>query len=406
MYSIGIDCAKGKSTVCIIAIETGELIMSSRDYEHTEKDLEKLYETIKKLTGSKDVRVVMEATGIYHWPVLSFLKGKGLFVSVINPLKMKLFAKNYNFRGIKTDKYDALVIASYGAEKWFTLKDFNMKQDETREKLRNLSRVYESYQKPKIILKQNLDAQLEKTMPGIKKIITEDEKLYDFIEYFSHFDNISKLSEAKFTERLDRLAKKKGYRYRRYTPTKIYKLAESGIPTIAFNDECVLINTSLISSLRTIDEGLKDILTRLNELASSLPEYETVINMKGVGYTLAPLIIAEIGDIRMYRSKKSLISMAGIDVSPYESGQFRASHRTITKKGNSHIRRHLYLVMTSLIMAKPKTDTAVYDFMTKKKAEGKLDKQAKVAGMRKFLHIYYARVKDKYKDLGIWNKKQ
>ncbi|MBO7676629.1 MAG: IS110 family transposase [Erysipelotrichaceae bacterium] len=406
MYSIGIDCAKGKSTACIIATETGELIMSSRDYEHTEEDLEKLYGTIGKLTGSKDVRVVMEATGIYHWPVLSFLKGKGLFVSVINPLKMKLFAKNCNFRGIKTDRHDALVIASYGAEKWFTLKDYAIKQDETREKLRSLSRVYESFQKPKIVLKQNLDSQLEKIMPGIKKIITEDERLYDFIECFNHFDNISKLSEAKFTERLNRLAKKKGYRYQRYTPTKIYKLAESAIPTIAFNDECALINASLISSLRAIDEGLKDILTRLNELASSLPEYETLLAMKGVGYTLAPLIIAEIGDIRLYRSKKSLISMAGIDVPPYESGQFKASHRTITKKGNSHIRRHLYLVMTSLIMTKPKTDTAVYDFMVKKKAEGKPEKQVRVAGMRKFLHIYYARVKEKYKELDIWDKKQ
>ena len=405
MYSIGIDCAKGKSTVCIVT-ETGECILSPEDYFHTREDLERLHETIGKKTGRKEARVVMEATGIYHWPVLSFLKRKGLFISVINPLKMKLFAKNYNFRGIKTDRHDALVIAAYGAEKWFTLKDFNMKQDERREKLKNLSRVYESFQKPKIVMKQDLDAQLEKIMPGIKKIITEDDKLYDFIEYFNHFDNISKLSEAKFTEKLNRLAKKKGYRYQRYTPTKIYKLAESAIPTIAFNDECVLINASLISSLRAIDEGLKDILTRLNELASSLPEYETVLAMKGVGYTLAPLIIAEIGDIRLYRSKKSLISMAGIDVPPYESGQFKASHRTITKKGNSHIRRHLYLVMTSLIMCKPKTDTAVYDFMVKKKAEGKLDKQARVAGMRKFLHIYYARVKEKYKDLDIWDKKQ
>ncbi|MBR2792933.1 MAG: transposase, partial [Erysipelotrichaceae bacterium] len=34
--------------------------------------------------------------------------------------------------------------------------------------------------------------------------------------------------------------------------------------------------------------------------------------MSGVGYILAPLLIAEIGDIRFYRSKKSLVCGAGI----------------------------------------------------------------------------------------------
>lgn len=40
--------------------------------------------------------------------------------------------------------------------------------------------------------------------------------------------------------------------------------------------------------------------------------------------------------------------------------------------------------------------------MIRKKAEGKLHKQVIVAGMRKFLHIYYARVKERYQDIGIW----
>jgi len=142
----------------------------------------------------------------------------------------------------------------------------------------------------------------------------------------------------------------------------------------------------------------------MRDLAKTLPEYEVVMAMAGTGGTLGPLLMAEIGDIRHHRNKKSLVSMAGIDVPPYESGQFRAKHRLITKKGNSHLRRHLYLVMTALVMSKPKTDTAVYDFMVRKKEEHKQFKQVRVAGMRKFLHIYYARVKEKYKELGIWYK--
>ena len=182
MYSVGIDASKGKSTICILK-ETGECILTPRDFNHTKDDLESLDQTIRKLTGKNDVRIVMEATGIYHWPLLLFLKRKGYFVSVINPLRMKLFAKNYNFRGVKTDKYDSTIIAAYGCEKWFSLQqwDFN---DDTRDELKRLARSYVSYQKPKISVKQSLDLELEKCMPGIKNLFSDDQKLYSFILFF------------------------------------------------------------------------------------------------------------------------------------------------------------------------------------------------------------------------------
>jgi transposase len=37
----------------------------------------------------EETRVVMEATGAYHQPLLLSLKEHGIFVSVINPLVMK-----------------------------------------------------------------------------------------------------------------------------------------------------------------------------------------------------------------------------------------------------------------------------------------------------------------------------
>lgn len=403
MYSVGIDASKGKSTVCIIN-QYGEVLLSPKDYKHNKEDLTLLSETIRKLTGNEEIRIVMEATGIYHWPVLFFLKDD-YFVSVINPLKMKLFSKDYNFRGVKTDKVDSKIIAMYGIEKWYSLKRFVVNED-ARQELKRLARSYMSYQKPKINLQQVLDLEIEKMMPGIKKILTNDEKLFDFIEYFHHYSTISKLSKEKFINQFNKWKKKKGHRFHSYTPDKIYQLATSVIPTSPCDETSKLTITTIISSIKVINQGLNNILSRMHILASELPEYKVVSDMAGIGYVLAPLLIAEIGDIRMYNSKKSLVCMAGIDVPPYESGQFKATRRTITKKGNKNIRRHLYLVMTSLIINKPESDSAVYDFMMKKKAEHKLDKQVRVAGMRKFLHIYYARVKDEYKKLGIWDTKE
>lgn len=51
--------------------------------------------------------------------------------------------------------------------------------------------------------------------------------------------------------------------------------------------------------------------------------------------------------------------------------------------------------MNCLKIHKPKDD-AVYMFMLKKESEGKASKVAKMAGLNKFLRIYYARVKEVY----------
>ena len=59
---------------------------------------------------------------IYNLPILTFLVEKGYFVTVINPCVMKKYARNINFRNVKTDKRDSVTIANYGIEKWLKMK--------------------------------------------------------------------------------------------------------------------------------------------------------------------------------------------------------------------------------------------------------------------------------------------
>lgn len=49
--------------------------------------------------------------------------------------------------------------------------------------------------------------------------------------------------------------------------------------------------------------------------------------------------------MKQFHSKNALIAHAGIDVPPYESGQFIGTRRRITKRGSSHLRRVGYEVM-------------------------------------------------------------
>ena len=43
---------------------------------------------------AEESRVVLEATGIYHLPVLTYLQEKGIYVAVVNPYEMKVWIVN------------------------------------------------------------------------------------------------------------------------------------------------------------------------------------------------------------------------------------------------------------------------------------------------------------------------
>ena len=395
MISVGIDVSKGKSTVCILK-PYGEILCNPFEMLHMEKELNALDDLLNKLDG--EIRIVMEATGIYHLPVLTFLHQKGYFVSVINPFAMKKYAKDNSIRGAKTDKLDSIMIANYGIEKWFKLQRYEG-DEETYEELKLLGRRYRHYMELHVNALQELTHILDYVMPGIKKMFNSwneangKDKLSDFVERFWHFDLITSMSLEKFTEEYIAWAKEKKYHQSRSKAEVVYELASSGISTLPSSTPSTkMLVQEAVSILRTVDSSLSLILTRMQVLAKSLPEYSTVREMGGVGDVLAVKLIAEIGDVRRLHNAKALIAWAGIDPPPYESGQFVGSKRKITKRGSSTLRKVGYEVMRVLKSHPAPKDDVVYNYILKKEREGKSKKHAKIAGLNKFLRIYYARV--------------
>ena len=237
MTSVGIDVSKGKSTVCILR-PYGEVIASPHEIQHTEPEIRKLVSRIKSIEG--EVRIVMEATGAYHLPLLSSFKDAGFFVSVINPLAMKRYASTAIRKG-KTDKIDAVRIANYGIDNWFKLVDYTL-PDEIYMQLRLLGRQYAHYITIRIESKLALTDLLDRTMPGIKTLLSgkrseepTKDKLSDFVAEYWHFDNITRKSETQFIRSYYTWAKKKGYHASESKAKAIYALACNGIPSLPSN---------------------------------------------------------------------------------------------------------------------------------------------------------------------------
>lgn len=73
MISVGIDVSKGKSTVCILK-PYGEIVSKPFNITHTQKDLSELSSMLFRLND--EVKIVMEATGIYIFQFLHIYRKK------------------------------------------------------------------------------------------------------------------------------------------------------------------------------------------------------------------------------------------------------------------------------------------------------------------------------------------
>lgn len=393
MNSVGIDVSKGKSMIAVMR-PFGEVVVTPYEVRHTDSELGELAKLLKSLDG--ETRIVMESTGNYHTPIAWALNDAGFYVSVVNAMLVHDY-KNNSLRRVKTDKKDAAKLANYGLDQWFELPRY-VPEEDTRLMLKNCYRQYQQYSKVQTMLKNNLISLLETAFPNANRLFLSppradgSEKWVDFVADFWHCECVCGLSEKAFISKYQKWCKKRGYNFSQAKASSVYAEASGYISVMPKNDTTKLLVEQAVSQLRATSGALAALKQEMQALASTLPEYPVVMKMFGVGPTLGPQLMAEIGDVRRFHSKKALVAFAGLDSPPNDSGQVTNNHRRMTKRGSPALRRTLFLVMGVILQNAP-ADDPVYQFMAKKRAEGKPYRVYMMASANKFLRIYYASVK-------------
>ena len=401
MNCVGIDVSKGKSMIAVMR-PFGEVVLTPFEVQHTASELSELVRTLKSLVG--ETRVVMEATGNYHAPIALALQGAGFYVSIVNAILVHDYGNN-SLRRAKTDKKDAIKLANYGLDHWLTLPRY-VPEEDTRMMLKTCYRQYQQYTKVQTILKNNLISLLDTTFPGINRLFNSPiradgrEKWLDFVETFWHCECVSKLSENAFSAKYQKWCQRNGYNFSQAKAQQLHSFARSCITSLPKSDTTKLLVKQAIVQLQATSSSLAALKQEMNVLAERLPEYPVVMGMFGVGPALGPQLIAEIGDVRRFHSKKALVAFAGIDAPPYQSGQMDVRSRSISKRGSSALRRTLFLVMSVYLQQSPEQEP-IYQFMAKKRAEGKPYRVYMMASANKFLRVYYATVKAHLEALNV-----
>ena len=389
-FCISLDVSKGSSFYQGFK-GLDEPITKPKKIEHNLegfKELLNLKEKIKK-QYNEDCVVIFESTGIYHKPLQTYLDEHDFKYTIISPLLSAKVRKS-DIRGTKTDAKDCASIA-----KVFYLKELRIytKIDEIYADLKEKSRYYDflvdEMKRWKIEFRRLLDI----IYPGFDRVY--DDLYGDFIQTFlleySHPEMIRERrldTIAKFLEK--HTCHKEAYCIRQAQIIKEY--AENCASGCSSKSYLVNQFDTVIHNLNAQIKHLQIVLEEIIELAKTLPNYDSIASIPGIGENLAARILAEIGDISRFNNVSQLVAFSGVDPQIYQSGQVSGLHLRISKKGNKKLRCLLYLAVTCMI--KTSRDTSIVDFYKKKKADGLASKSALVASMNKLIRIIYSLCKN------------
>lgn len=381
----GIDVSKDSFDITLLE-SSGEVKLQ----EKLTMDREGFNALLKHLSSySKEKLLVsMEATGIYHLPLLSFLLENSFKSVVINPILIKSFIDSTTLRKTKNDKKDATSIALFSLKSYQSL---HLATPDAIESIRPLIRERESLSKEIARLKTEIKANLVQLFPELLKntnIFTKS--ILNLLLQAPSRKAVRNLKKPKIQKLLDSTSGNKV----KISAEEILSLAKN---SIAISDK--YLEKVLTSKIRRLI-AIQDELSFLDEeLQNSLEDtdinddIELLQSIPGIGTVTSKNFMVEVSSVDKFKSVKQLCAFIGIDPSVRQSGTSVNYRGKISKRGNANLRRTIWQMAIGTIRSCSKFNA----YFTKKREEGKRFKQAVIAVANKLLKTIFILLKNKTK---------
>jgi transposase len=361
MLYVGIDVAKHKHD-CFITNVDGEILEDVFTIQNSKEGFCELVRKIKQHQSDpsqENTKVGLEATGHYSDNIVGFLRKIGLPPVILNPLHVNLYRKGESLRKTKTDKSDARFIAHMLIAKGFKP---HSQPSYHSEELKSLTRHRHRMVKARSVFKVSYDRLLSLVFPELEGFVsntlgvTETGLLLDL-------PNTEAIAGCHLT-RLTNLVE--SYSHGRHDKEWAVNLRELAKNSIGSNSPAKALE--LQQTIRQIMSLSKEIALVDAEIKSLVILSGTsLLTIPGIGYTLAAIILAEIGDITRFASSAKLQAFAGLEPTTYQSGQFTGERNVMVKRGSTYLR--WALLMAARIACR--YDKIFREYFERKTAEGK-----------------------------------
>lgn len=384
MYNtfVGIDISKDSFDVCIIGSEKKKPVRLK--LEMASNDFSILSSTLSEYKKN-DILVAMESTGSYHYTLFSFLIENDYNVSIVNPYLINNFIKSETLRKSKTDEKDAQHIAN------FTLR-FNDRlriiKDDTINTLKPIIRERENLAQSMASLKTEIKGLLNFLFPELlKEVNVFTRSNLEVLKVFPSAKSVLRVKENRIRKILNKASTNQS-RVNTYT---LIELATDSIGINARHHETVLISKVerliyLQKEIKKFEEILDDEINNNNN-----DDFKILTSVSGIGDITAQSFLIEIKDINNFNSAKQIIAFFGTDPAVKHSGSSINVQGKISKRGNPHGRRTIWLMAVGVI----RNDPYFNIYFRKKRNEGMKYKKAVIATANKLIRVLFGMLKSR-----------
>ena len=384
VISVGIDVAKDKHD-CFIQNSEGEVLADVFTISNNMDGFHTLLEKIQACTTPQDkIKVGLEATGHYSYNLLGFLLDNGLTTYVLNPLRTNLYRKSLSLRKTKTDRVDARTIAS------MLLSDAGLKPYMNtayqNEELKSLTRYRFDKVKERAKLRSSVSRLVCILFPELEKLVPtlHMTSVYTLLEEFPGAKQIAAAHLTRIKALLETASK--GH-YKRDMALEIRDAARNSIGFRMPAKSLELQHT--IRLIRELNVEIAEIEGQIQSLMDEL--HSPITSIPGMGFRMAAMILAEVGDFSRFDSPDKLLAYAGMSPSTYQSGQLKNCYPHMEKRGSRYLRYALYNATKYVCHWNP-TFAA---YLAKKRAEGKHYNVALSHAAKKLVRLIFAMEKSR-----------
>lgn len=373
----GIDVAKNKHVCCIIDPD-GHRLVRSESVLNVAAGYQQLLTRLARHGGPAKLLVGMEATGHYWYSLHDFLTRHGYRVAVLNPIQTAQQAKK-GIRKAKTDTIDAYHIAML------------LKNGEYRPALvpgelamtcRQLTRLRYSLVRQTSRIKQLLWSRLQPAWPEYEGLFAQPfgatgRKLLATAPTPTDLLALPADSLAEMIAKASR---------RQFGADKVADIRAAAEHSVGIHrglDGIRIGIRSLLDQLDALRPIRKDLEGEILALAGQLPGY--VLSLPGASPIAAVSLFGETDPIQTFANSSQLVAFAGLDLVVYQTGEYNAPRRHISKRGSPVLRHTLW----SMAHGATRREGDLQAYFLRRRAAGLPYRSAVTACAIKLCHIVW-----------------
>lgn len=379
----GIDMAKQKHVACIIDRD-GHCLLKPKSIRNDTEGFQNILNYLKQAGRTKSILTGMEATGHYWYNLHEFLTRHGYAVAVLNPIQTALQAKQA-IRKCKTDKHDAFHIANLlraGQYKAAVIPD------ELAMTCRQITRLRYRIVKQGAMIKQLVHSKLHPAWPEYEGLFSDNfgKASMKLLQTASTPKELMEMDPDDLSELIHKASRG------RFGPAQIQKILHSAQNSVGMQRGHYGISTGikfLLEQIEALAPVRKKMDTEIAKLAAKVPEY--LFTLPGATELTIVSLYGEINPIEVFKKPSQLVAFAGLDPKVFQSGQYDAPHRHISKRGSPYLRRSLW----QMAYRSTCIEGDLRDFWRRKHRQDKHHLVAVTAVANKLCHIVWRIMTDR-----------